>query len=235
MTQNLVWASMDSSVEEIVEIMKINGIRRVPLVHFSENNLEKCVGLVSIDDLISDQLVGSEDLSRIVNSQVNREGKLPDNAAKLKRARIRHNQTLTRFNSYLANAVGLNRTTINRLIETILGNVLRRIHFGEAKDFIAQLPEKWQEDFLDLPAAPDRQIKATTLLKEVCNVIKGSPEEGTEVIRSFWDALGDLVSKSELLQVAAQLPKDMEELILGEKVSELHKPRGENHSPLPLL
>lgn len=70
MSTSLIFVSEDSHLSEAVELMKGFGIRRLPVLRNLRGGRQKCVGLLTMDDLILSRAVSLEDLAEIVANQI---------------------------------------------------------------------------------------------------------------------------------------------------------------------
>jgi hypothetical protein len=50
--------------------MEEHGVRRIPIIHRMSENAERCIGVVTLDDLIMSKSVDLQHLTRIVRSQL---------------------------------------------------------------------------------------------------------------------------------------------------------------------
>ena len=66
MSAQLLTASEDEDVYDIIERMRVNGIRRLPVV----NSLGGLFGIVSIDDLLAFMAAEMAELARISGGQL---------------------------------------------------------------------------------------------------------------------------------------------------------------------
>jgi CBS domain-containing protein len=72
MSHNLVGASDDGSLSDVVQLMEKHGFRRIPILHHEKNKKIKFVGIVTLDDLIVSKQIERSTLSRIVQKQIGR-------------------------------------------------------------------------------------------------------------------------------------------------------------------
>jgi uncharacterized protein (DUF2267 family) len=100
-----------------------------------------------------------------------------------------------------------------RALEIVAGGIVRRVTPAEAGDFIAQLPSELQPALLDLRAGPDKGITLDTIAAELASSFAIEPDAAARMMRSVGVALRGLVSRGEIDDVLAQLPRDMRELL----------------------
>jgi CBS domain-containing protein len=71
MTRRLVTAEEGASVEEVINLMIEAGVRRIPLIaEGSRADHLRCVGLVSLDDLIANRMADELQLAMVIISQI---------------------------------------------------------------------------------------------------------------------------------------------------------------------
>lgn len=201
----------ESSLGEVIEIMEQYGVRRVPIVERYGSGRERCVGIVTLDDLILDQAISLESLSAIIAKQISR----PMRRARgngHRQNRLEH--TLNRFYSNIASHTGLDRDLAEEVSFYILSEIVQRLPYNGAAQFISQLPRLLQEDLLDLHAGPDREISAASIVRGLVVRFSLPMSRARKIVSEFWEALEDFTRKSgETDHVLGQLPEDMRRLL----------------------
>jgi uncharacterized protein (DUF2267 family) len=96
-----------------------------------------------------------------------------------------------------------------RALEIVAGGIVRRLPAREAKNLIDQLPSELGENLLDLPAGPDKNISLETIQAELSAQLNVELDSAAELLRNVGIALRALVSRGELDDVLAQLPREM--------------------------
>lgn len=219
-----------AEVEDVIKIMETNGIRRVPVVHKLESHVksgrEKCVGIITLDDLIASQSVESGRLARVVQSQLFRRRSSITKDARGYRSQLRSearaDQTLNRFFNTVAEKARIDEDSAADLTEMMLSCIVQRMHYTGAAHLIAQLPHNLQDQLLDLPAGPDRSITLSSILNELSRHFGFDEKRAQEVASGFGDALRSLIAQGQFEHALAQLPDDIK-CILTEKQEEPHK------------
>lgn len=168
MTSNPITLEEGFNLQLAAQLMIENGIRRIPIVHRRSGDKRKCIGMITLDDLVSSQACDPQTLGDIVKSQVLRIRKHFDEKHTVKHSEIvesaftrseaRAEHTLNRFYKKIGVDTGLNEALIEPVTKFILSSLVQRLHYISAAHFIAQLPKMLQEDLLDLPAGPKRSI-----------------------------------------------------------------------------
>lgn len=199
---------------DAVQLMEGHGLRRVPIIRRSESGQEKCVGIVTLDDLITFKLTDIDTISRIVARQM--PGK-KYGITRTDRREERREQTLARFYGTVTAHTYLDQAAVEKLTHFVLSTVVRRILPSEAKQLIEQLPGILKEDLLELRAGPDRSITEDVILKQMETHFGMETEEATAALSGFWAALKEFTGDSgEAGHVLAQMPPRLRELFLSE-------------------
>ncbi|MEW6057278.1 MAG: CBS domain-containing protein [Bdellovibrionota bacterium] len=211
MTPEPVTLDESASLKEAIDLMLKNGIRRIPITHTLINQKKKCVGLVTLDELITRKLIEPESLTRIVQEQVK------DFAEKFQaggerseeRSAAHTEQTEHRFYNVIREKVHLQESFVQPITKFLLHSIVERMHYSAAAKLISQLPANLQDELLDLPAGPNRSITSRFLLTELTKTYNFSEESARAVLQNFWHALETLVDQPELRHVFDQLPEDL--------------------------
>ena len=199
---DLIVADEKSSLREVISLMEKFGVRRIPIVSTAPGGLERCVGIVTLDDLIAGQVIEYPQASRIVRSQIrnlhlgNLEG--PD-----------ANGGLIRM---FAEKAALKPDQARATAKFILSALVRRFHYTAAVQFITQLPAEFHLDLLDLPAGPDRTIDDAYFIAGVSSHLHTSPSEAQECLADFWDTLLKFADAYKLNHALFQLPREIRRL-----------------------
>lgn len=216
MTGDILTVSENAILEDAIKIMETGGIRRVPVVSQSPSGRQKCVGIITLDDLLLMRKIGADTLSRIVRSQILRRIRSLSDGWRSER---RKEQTLNRFNKIMAENLHLEKNLAETLTFHLLKDVVKRLSFTEASHFITQIPNLLQEDLLNLPAGPDTSITADSITKNLCERFQVSRETAVILMRGFWAGLSEFLNERSLNHVMAQFPSDMKRLFSGERAA----------------
>jgi CBS domain-containing protein len=232
MTSELVLATENAGLEEIIGLMEEHGIRRVPIVAAapagataggSEGAVPTSagpsalakhplhfVGLVSLDDLIAARLIDPPTLSRIVSRQIRRRGFQMRPGHAEARAEARKHQTEERFLHGLADAVGIDRKRSWEFVDSFLGMLFARISYTAAMNWVSQLPETVRGRLLALPPGPDRGVTLVRVAEELSNRFGFGVAGAHQAIRKAFNFLrswtGAGVGEGALEHLKAQLP-----------------------------
>lgn len=197
-----------SSIEHVADLMEDEGIRRVPIVEQVDSGVTRCLGVVTLDDLISSKAIGVERLARIVRSQLGR--KWIKNSGDRSKAHL--TQSVNHFYNKIFERVPLSIEVLVPVTQYLLGCLIRRVQCNAAANFIAQLPKVMQDDLLSLPAGPDRSIAPEFMIESLSSRFNMSRDMAAGVIENFFQTLSELVDSKEIENVQAQLPEDFRAL-----------------------
>lgn len=225
METDVISLQEDSTIDEAVELMKANGIRRLPIIEDLQGHKQRCIGMLTLDDLIAGEFIHIKDLSDIIRSQIFRKKKI---LKQPQAASTRSDQTYNRFISQISEHTELDKNKTKEVTQFLLGSIVRRLHYTGGAHFISQLPKHLQEELFELPAGPDRTVTEPVMIQGV-NVLTGRSTKDSKVfIRKFWGALCKIIGTGETDHVLNQLPLSLRLLLEGPVKSTLQK---QHHSP----
>ena len=214
METDVVTLPDSGTISEAIQIMKSYGIRRVPIINETKRHQKKCVGIVTLDDLIAGQFINSLDLSEIVKSQIRRRKVFEAISSKHNGS---HLQTYNRFIGQFTEAFQLSKKQTEEIVMYLLGILVQRLHYTGGTHFISQLPKHIQEPLFDLPAGPNRSITDQTILQGV-KLRSGLNKGASEVlIQTFWKTLKSVLGEGETTHVLHQLPTEIIRLLAPEE------------------
>lgn len=214
MTMHLETVSETASLEDVIDVMRRQGIRRVPVVRENRHKKgQRCVGLISLDDLIAARVIRMEDVSAIVRAQIFRRQKaLPE-----WKGRDLHSEPASdEFLHDLEQQMQVSEPAARAYASLILGLIVRRLHFTSAAHFIAHMPASLRNELMDLPAGPDHSITADAILKEVSSRFDLDRKSAGERLHQFWTALALAIHQPyEMGHIDDELPEDIRGLFSG--------------------
>ena len=217
MTPNPQCVEETAEISDVLLIMEDVGVRRIPVVQrLGEHGPRKCVGLITLDDLVAAKLVDPEKLARIIKAQIWRRGFAHFEAYRRARAEARSEahtrQTLNHFYKTIAENTQIPSEILTPVIHYLLGSFVRRLHYTGAAHFISQLPRLLQEDLLDLSAGPDRSINAESICAALQSRYGFEKDQAHEVLANFCSCLTELINMGQIEQIQTQLPEDLRAL-----------------------
>lgn len=210
MTRELMSVDCAAAVSEVIHLMAEKGIRRVPVVQEFESGKNKCIGLVTMDDLIISQMVPLDQLSQIVRSQVLRKIRTQ---RKVRHDKESHEQKLSHFYSVMARNMDLSKPIAERASYFLLKEFLQRIPYANSAHLIAQLPSLLQGDMSSLPAGPNRSMTAEMILDDLTIEFRMDPADARATIRGFWEGLKEALNPQIVAYIESLLPKDFKRLV----------------------
>ena len=212
MTEDPIVAVEDCGVSEIAELMEKHAVRRIPLVSREFEGERKCVGLVTLDDLLAEGTLEKKQIARIIKRQLERPTGSRSRAKLNPRAEARAHHQLERFYKVLARKTDLSSDVLPQVTYFLLRQLLSRISYAGASHFAAQFPKLLQDQVLqDLPG-PDRSITAEKLIQELASRFGFTKSFSRSIVHDFYSALSELVSPGDVGHVQAQLPEDWRDL-----------------------
>jgi CBS domain-containing protein len=223
MTRNPAWVGENATLTEVIALMKERGIRRVPVIHEGKTSKQpgeqRCIGMVSLDDLIVAKKISANDLAAIVRAQVFRRRKSQSlleegDVARDPRAENFIRAFARQFVHQTAGDVNKAEERARAFVDLVAGLVVRRLHFTSAANLIDHLPQSFRSPLLDLPAGPDRSITADRILDEIVKRFDVDRKEAKSLIGSLWDSLVSEQSVPSAADVAEELPDDIHGLLV---------------------
>lgn len=203
----LISVNEQASVEEVIELMKRHGIRRIPV--FSEGRKRRCVGVVTLDDLIREKKIGMDDAALILREQLYRDDP---------RTRQRHiksffanqERALQSYRNFLQTVkwqTGLpSMDQTERFTHQVLSFLIRQLPPASCRSLFSQLPSLLSKGLLPEATIFDRSIDPEDFLAEIQRRYDLSPLEAEATLHRFWTALTKYLSPSELRKLVNELP-----------------------------
>ncbi len=207
MTLNPVVASESAGVGQIVDLMESYGVRRIPIVTEDGQGGQKCVGIVSFDDLILSGVADRAALRRIVCRQIGR--RRESAISRSPRSETRARQALSRFYHHVAARTGVAHGQVPDVSLYLLSALCRRATFSAAANLIARLPSALQDSLLRLPPGPDRGIDSKSMAAGLVRNFSFPEDFARHVLGMFFGALEECLDPGGLRSIQAQLPEEM--------------------------
>jgi CBS domain-containing protein/uncharacterized protein (DUF2267 family) len=212
MTRDPICVDEHSDLKRAVELMEKFGIRRIPVLRKTSDGNDKCVGMITLDDLIASKAVDLRHLTRIVQPQLKRKVSLVQEQFQLPENSQKELDLFFNALSLKLNAKGeFKPGELELLAKTILGAIVQKLHHTSALRFIAQLPAPLQESLSLLSPGPNDAITADLLLKEVGRMYKMDHPTSYSVLIRFCATIEEWCDSKTLDHIKAQLPKDFYE------------------------
>ena len=208
MTKPVAHVSENASVEDAIDLMEKHGIRRIPVFREMKSDRQRCVGLVTLDDLIVADGIDAKKIRAIIKTQIlHRYGHAPYTTK----------GTSGPASEEFVKRLGIILETSEKRAEAfarfVFSMIARRLNYSAAVQFILQLPYGFQEKLWDLRPGPDRLIIAQEVTQGVANRLLVPPEQARAAIRKLWTFLQQFGDKEQLRHTLLQLPTDLQDLI----------------------
>jgi CBS domain-containing protein len=212
MTPRPAYVEDSDDVQKVIRLMSESGIRRIPVVSWTSEGIKRCVGIITLDDLIARKTIDSNQLGKIVRAQMHRRRTQHYERRFSKASRPVETENrgpnLNYFYSVLAERIQMPPEALVKLTRFLLGCVIRRIHHTTAAALIARLPMEMREELLGLPIGPDAQIDRDYMLSELKKRYQFSEQQAEEVLCGFFPTLLELVNRDEMELVLSQLHEE---------------------------
>lgn len=215
MTENPVMASETSSLEEIIQLMIDNGIRRIPVVRTAKGDQQKCIGMVTLDDLIADQSASYDDLSEIIAAQLIRRSKF---GHRLTAAETKSELVMEVFIEDIAYNLKIDNETANQFVKFVLSCIIARLHYTAALHLTSRLPKILEKELMQRATNPDHSVSAVHIVNGVMKILHINEIKAKNALISFWRILERGIGAQHLQHVLHQLPKDFQFLMTSESV-----------------
>lgn len=226
MTPSPVSVGAYATLDEVVRLMEENGIRRVPLFEQDAHGRSLVVGLITLDDLISAEMIDTFRLARIIRAQVQRRlgefghqrgqvTSLIDGQGRV----VTNDEILGRFffEIFLRSGVekiGLNQSQAEGITREMLRTLISRLHYTGARHILIHLPLFLQEEWQEEANGPDRRANLERLLARIRDEGFCTLENCRESLVALGRAWGSLIPIEELAVLRGQLPPEFAALLL---------------------
>lgn len=211
MTPDPIMVDQMSSVLDVVQSMKDYGIRRVPVIQKGTlSEREKCLGIVTLDDLMATGAVDRDDLKQVIKSQVQiRERGIPNSM----RSAARMEQARYAFFRFLCDELEMSQGAMKNLTDFLLGSIVKRLQPSAARRLLSPFPKLVRSELEVFMVGPDKAITGEFLVNGIMGRFSRKRGPAEEMIKKYWQALGELVGERVLINARAKLPRDIAELL----------------------
>ncbi len=216
MTAGVVSLAPTDTQASAIRLMQKRNIRRIPLVERG-----RCVGMVTLDDLLLDEAAPIDRLAAIVEAQIGEGGPTrTDRSPARRRSAARAEATYRRVVNQLRADTGLdNDGQAETALGIVLDSLVRRLTPGEAEDLIAQLPSLLQPALYALPLGPDKLITRETIEQELVQQLGVESSRAARLLAATGALIAQSVSTGQMEDVRAQLPESLREAFLEAPVA----------------
>lgn len=202
-----VWTlSLRQNQSDAVELMRSRNVRRIPLL-----DQERLAGLVTLDDLLLDELVPIGDLAAVIEAQIGEGGPAPsERKPGVERRMGRAESTYGRLLNRLRSEARLKSSSeAEVLLDSVLESVLQRLTPDEAKDTIAQLPSLMHPDLRQLPPGPDKRITRQSIEERIARALGVPREQAADLLEVAGAVISQVISGGQMENIRGQLPPDL--------------------------
>lgn len=227
MTPRPLTVDRSADVELVIHLMEESGIRRIPVIETTNAHV-KCIGLITLDDLVASKIIDYDHATRIVRSQVRRRALPSDQSAPEPKpteptqsppttnSTRRQHPPLNQFFRNIQESTDVQDQHLMPLTEAVLSAIVRRLHYTGAANFISRLPEGLQEHLLDLPPGPDISINAGRLVADLSQKYGYTEETMRRMLSRFFLSLEHLLGAEEIQHLRSELPEDLDQFFTQE-------------------
>jgi uncharacterized protein (DUF2267 family)/predicted transcriptional regulator len=214
MTSPVVTLAPTDSQNDAIRLMQQRNIRRIPLVEE-----ERVVGIVTLDDLLLDEVAPLDQLAGVVEAQIGEGGPAASLRSPVtRRSAARAQATYGRMLNQLRSEAHLDTSEeAATALEIVLGSVVQRLTPNEAKDLISQLPSLLQPTLRALPPGPDKTITRQTIEAELSEQFGSNKSYTWQILVAVGDVVAQTVSPGQIDDVHGQLPDDLRGILSGSK------------------
>ncbi|HEY8504005.1 MAG TPA: CBS domain-containing protein [Gemmataceae bacterium] len=210
MTTPVVTLAPTDRQSDALRLMRQRNIRRIPLVEAG-----RLVGIVTLDDLILDEVAPLEEVAAIIQAQIGEGGpaasvRSPAAQRRAARARATYGRLLNRLRA-AANLETAEQA--ETALEVVLEALVRRLTPDEAEDLIAQLPSLLQPTLRALPPGPDKGITRQAIETALCERLEVDPPRAAQLLDVVGATLAQVVSPGQIEDMRAQLPEEMRSIL----------------------
>jgi uncharacterized protein (DUF2267 family)/predicted transcriptional regulator len=231
MTKNVATLPPDATRTDAIKIMQDRRIRRIPLL---EN--ERVVGMVTLNDLLLDEAVSLEEAADVIRAQIGEGGPISPPRRKARDARIE--ASYRRFLNDFQSRTSLETSERTELaLQVALSTLLRRLTLEEARDLLAQLPQRLRMKMQGNTSWSDRKVNKSAIESALVSKLDVDASRAAEILSSLGALLEDSVSAGQIEDVVNQLPDDLRKIFPSHfSPQQLHQPRkadsGNGHATL---
>jgi predicted transcriptional regulator/uncharacterized protein (DUF2267 family) len=220
MSDELATVPITAGIDDIVQVMRSYGCRRVPLV-----DDDKPVGLVTLDDLIIDGAIDAATAASIIVAQLEAAARFSDDALPAEggvagrrdrgilRRKARAESAYARLLRVVearSGAPAREQAELSLLI--VLSMLCSRVTPVEARHLIAQLPSRLHPELERNLDGPDRRVTTEAIEAELIRRLNVGEDVAQMLLISVCEALADCVTAGEIESFRGQLPLDMKDL-----------------------
>ena len=225
MSEEVVTCDVGADLAQVARLMQEHGVRRIPVTDGG-----RVIGLITLDDLVVEGMVGPEALRAIVTAQLEEaaphkpagllhpegpgrgERRPVGRAHALARAKARAKATHDKLVAAVAKSGNLDAVRAERALTVGICMLCRRLSPDEAHQLVAQLPSMLQQGLDQCLDGPDRKVTIAAIEGELGKVLGLDAKAAKSALQAVCKAVAASVTAGEIAEVRGQLPADMREL-----------------------
>jgi CBS domain-containing protein len=150
MTPHPLSVEQTDDLEHVVYLMEESGIRRIPVVERLPDQNLRCIGLITLDDLVASKQINYDHIARIVRSQIERRNVLRRHPS-IKRSKHApgpdQRVTLFTLKEDISTRYGLSSKEVLSLLDNFFHALADTLPHEEVQQLQVELPEEFR-DFL---------------------------------------------------------------------------------------
>ena len=225
MSDEIAMVGPNASVEDVIELMKEHGCRRVPIVEDG-----KPVGIVTLDDLLLEGEIDLEATREILRAQLEvaasskpagvahpverARPRTPRGERARHRSRARAEATFGRMLNTVQERTGLTgRQQAEQALLVVVGGLCQRVIPEVARHFVAQLPARLKSELDGYFIGPDKGITGEVLLAQLSDQLGLDEDRAESVLSGVLSVVSESVSAGEIQDLRQSLPGELRELI----------------------
>lgn len=212
-SSDLITATENSTLPEVIKDMITYGIRRIPVISVCPSSKkEKCVGLITLDDLIASKAINIGDLSQIIKNQIKRRSQRYSTHKEKKKQESKEHKLHQFFNEmfdFINLSQPLEKETAQALVTLILSLLIQRLPATGAAHFVSHFPALLQEELFDLPVGPNRAITNKFIINEIMDRYQIKQEQAENILKNFWKGLEHTLDFKAVEHMVLLLPEDI--------------------------
>lgn len=215
--QRLIYVTDTATLDDVVQTMQQYAIRRIPVVHMRPNGRQRCLGVISFDDLVRERLIDAKDEARILKAQIaNKSERLAQRRVKsIFHSQDNKEQSYHHFIKTIASHTDLNSTQAHQLSVDLLTLLLRRMSSKAGKGLLSQLPYELQMQLMSQISSPDRSIGSKIFVSHIQKRFHCNEDSARDLLRNFWEGLSASLSAGEMRGLTRELPRDINSLFVS--------------------
>lgn len=213
MTPHLVSLDQSADLESVIGLMIQKRVRRIPILEKTSKGGQKCIGMVTLDDLMASQAIDFDSLMRIVRAQIpNQPVGIHLVPSSGEEARNELNLFLQKISDRINPKAEFKPGQVEKVTELVISAIVRRLHHTGARHLILQLPQLLQDELIHLERGPDASMTVIRIVSDLVHEFGLDEATAYLVLIRIGMVLEEWIQPKELEHIKAQLPLDLRAL-----------------------